>query len=67
MARTVTRQVHTAKRGEVLDAAPHLVSTRGHESITIQGFLDALRTSKGAFYLYFGSEEIVKSRCAVSD
>jgi AcrR family transcriptional regulator len=56
MARTVDQQAHARKRGEILDAALDLVSTRGYEGMAIQDLLDALQISKGAFYHYFDSK-----------
>jgi AcrR family transcriptional regulator len=53
MARTVDKQAHDVKRGEILDAALRLVSTKGYEAMAIQDVLDSLGTSKGAFYHYF--------------
>jgi len=44
---------------EILDAAQALIQTqtKGYEQMTIQGLLDALRVSKGAFYQYFDSKQ----------
>ena len=56
MARTVNEQEHDAKRNAILDAAEHLLLTRGYEQTAIQDVLDALEMSKGAFYHYFESK-----------
>jgi AcrR family transcriptional regulator len=52
---------HTVKppairRTEILDAAQHLIITKGYEQMTIQDLLDRLQLSKGAFYHYFDSK-----------
>jgi len=57
MARTVREENYTGKRNEILDAARRLIYTRGYEQMTIQGILDEVRISKGAFYHYFGSKQ----------
>ena len=56
MARTVNQQLRAVKRGEILDAALDLVSTKGYESMAIQELLDNLGISKGALYHYFPSK-----------
>jgi AcrR family transcriptional regulator len=56
VARTVNQQLQAVKRGEILDAALHLVSTQGYESMAIQELLDTLGISKGALYHYFPSK-----------
>src|ERR1044071_10217614 len=56
MARTVNEQEHDAKHNAILDAAEHLLLTRGYEQTAIQDVLDALEMSKGAFYHYFASK-----------
>jgi len=45
------------RRNDILDAAQHLVYTRGYERMTIQDILDRLHISKGAFYHYFDSKQ----------
>jgi AcrR family transcriptional regulator len=54
MARTV--KAPDVRRTEILDAAQHLISTKGYEQMTIQDLLDYLQISKGAFYHYFDSK-----------
>jgi AcrR family transcriptional regulator len=44
------------RRNEIIDAAQHLVYTKGYEQMTVQDILDALHISKGAFYHYFDSK-----------
>lgn len=56
MARTINEQEHDAKRNAILDAAEHLLLTKGYEQTAVQDVLDALRISKGAFYHYFESK-----------
>ena len=57
MARKVREEDYTGKRNEILDAAQKLIYTRGYEQMTIQGILDEVRISKGAFYHYFDSKQ----------
>lgn len=57
MARTVKEEERTEKRNAILDAAQQLIYTKGYEQMTIQDILDALQTSKGAFYHYFDSKQ----------
>jgi AcrR family transcriptional regulator len=47
------------RRSEILDAAQMLVYTKGYEQMTIQDILDALHMSKGAFYHYFSSKQVL--------
>jgi len=56
MARTVNEHEHNAKRSAILDAAEHLLLTKGYAQTAVQDVLDALRMSKGAFYHYFESK-----------
>jgi AcrR family transcriptional regulator len=46
----------TAKRGEILDVAQRLVTTKGFQQMTIEDILAELKISKGAFYHYFDSK-----------
>ena len=55
MARIVKE--HTVRHNEILDAAQHLIYTKGYEQMTIQDILDDLQISKGAFYHYFDSKQ----------
>jgi AcrR family transcriptional regulator len=57
MARIV--KAHAVRRNEILDVARRLVYTRGYEQMTIQDILDDLRISKGAFYHYFDSKQVL--------
>ncbi|MGO8949110.1 MAG: TetR/AcrR family transcriptional regulator [Ktedonobacterales bacterium] len=54
MARTV--KAPDVRRTEILDAAEHLISTKGYEQMTIQDLLDYLQISKGGFYHHFDSK-----------
>ena len=54
MRRTV--KAPDVRRSEILDAAEHLISTKGYEQMTIQDLLDRLQISKGGFYHYFDSK-----------
>jgi TetR/AcrR family transcriptional regulator, transcriptional repressor for nem operon len=53
VARTVDKQAHDVKRGEILNAALRLISAKGYEAMAVQDLLDSLGISKGAFYHYF--------------
>lgn len=57
MPRTVNLERHTVRRDAFLDAAQRLIQTKGYEAMTIQDVLDALETSRGAFYHYFDSKQ----------
>ena len=57
MARTVNAAAHAVRREAFLDAAEHLIRTRGYEQMSVQDVLDELDASKGAFYHYFDSKE----------
>jgi len=59
MARTVNKEEYTAKRNQILDAAQHLVYTKGYERMTLQDILAELQISSGAFYHYFDSKPAV--------
>ena len=56
MARTVNLEMRTVRREAFLDAAQRLIQTKGYEQMSIQDVLDALETSRGAFYHYFESK-----------
>ncbi|HTP07023.1 MAG TPA: TetR/AcrR family transcriptional regulator, partial [Anaerolineae bacterium] len=57
MARTVKEEEYAVKRKEILDAAQHLIYTKGYEQMPIQDILNELKISKGAFYHYFDSKQ----------
>lgn len=57
MARTLDLEKHTVRRDAFLDVAQRLIQTKGYEAMTIQDVLDALETSRGAFYHYFDSKQ----------
>ena len=59
MARTVNKEDHAAKRGEILQAAQRLISSKGYERMTIQDILHELGMSNGAFFHYFESKPAV--------
>jgi AcrR family transcriptional regulator len=56
VVRTRDPQAHATRREAFLDAAQLLMQTRGYEQMSVQDVLDAMGTSKGAFYHYFGSK-----------
>ena len=57
MARTVNIERHTVRRDAFLDVGQRLIQTKGYEQMSIQDVLDALETSRGAFYHYFDSKQ----------
>ncbi len=57
MARTVNATLHTLRREAFLDVAQSLIQAKGYEEMSIQDVLDALDTSRGAFYHYFDSKQ----------
>jgi len=59
MARTVNKEDHAAKRGEILQAAQRLITSKGYERMTIQDMLRELNMSNGAFFHYFDSKPAV--------
>lgn len=59
MPRVVKEEEYAAKINEILDAAQHLLYTKGYDRMTIQDILDELQISKGAFYHYFDSKAAV--------
>ena len=56
MPRTVDLEKHTVRREAFLEVAQQLITTRGYDQMSIQDVLDALETSRGAFYHYFDSK-----------
>ena len=56
MARTLNPVAHAVRRDAFLDAAQRLIQTKGYEALSIQDVLDAVGSSKGAFYHYFDSK-----------
>ena len=59
MARIVKEEEYAGKRNAILDEARRLVYSKGYEQMTIQDILDSLQISKGAFYHYFDSKQVV--------
>jgi AcrR family transcriptional regulator len=57
MPRTVNVAAHRVRREAFLDVAQRLIQTKGYEQMSIQDLLDALDTSRGAFYHYFDSKQ----------
>jgi AcrR family transcriptional regulator len=56
MPRTLDPAAHSLRRDAFIDAAQRLIQTKGYEQMSIQDVLDALDTSRGAFYHYFDSK-----------
>ncbi len=67
MARIVKEEEYAGKRNAILDVAQRLIYTKGYEQMTIQGMLDDLQISKGAFYHYFDSKQAVLERVWYAD
>ena len=59
MARIVKEEEYTNKRNEILDAAQQFIYIKGYEQMTVQDILDNLQISKGAFYHYFDSKQVL--------
>lgn len=59
MARTVKEEDYTARRKEILDVAQRLMLTKGYELMSIQDVLVEAGISKGAFYHYFDSKQVL--------
>src|SRR4030081_3385714 len=57
MPRTVNVAVHRVRREAFFEVAQRLIQTKGYEQMSIQDVLDALGTSRGAFYHYFDSKQ----------
>jgi AcrR family transcriptional regulator len=57
MARTLDPTAYAVRRDAFLDAAEHLIRTKGYEQTSVQDILDAAGASRGAFYHYFDSKE----------
>src|ERR1700690_261251 len=57
MARALDPVAHAVRRDAFLDAATHLIQSKGYEEMSLQDVFDELGASKGAFYRYFDSKE----------
>ena len=57
MARTLDPTAYAVRRDAFLDAAEHLIRTKGYEQTSVQDILDTAGASRGAFYHYFDSKE----------
>ena len=57
MARTAAATVaRDIQRDAFVDAATHLIQTKGYTQMSVQDVLDELGASRGAFYHYFDSK-----------
>ena len=56
MPRTLNPIAHAVRRDAFLDAAQALIVAKGYEALSIQDVLEAVGSSKGAFYHYFDSK-----------
>lgn len=56
MARTVDPVAHAARSDAYVDAAIRLIQTKGYEQLSVQDVIEAVGTSKGAFFHYFDSK-----------
>ncbi|MFZ2097991.1 MAG: TetR/AcrR family transcriptional regulator [Anaerolineales bacterium] len=59
MARMVNPEEYEMRQNEILDAAQRLVYTKGYGQLSIQDILAELQISKGAFYHYFDSKQVL--------
>src|SRR5487761_510205 len=59
MARTVNATLYTVRREAFLEVAQRLIQTKGFDSMSVQDVLDELDASKGAFYHYFDSKQML--------
>ncbi|MGH7764259.1 MAG: TetR/AcrR family transcriptional regulator [Candidatus Dormibacteraceae bacterium] len=59
MARTLNPAVHTVRRDAFVDTAQRLIQAKGYEQMSVQDVLDELDASRGAFYHYFDSKEVL--------
>ena len=57
MARTLNPALHSVRREAFLDAAQRLIQGKGYEAMSVQDVLEAVDTSRGAFYHYFDSKQ----------
>jgi AcrR family transcriptional regulator len=57
VARTLNLEKHAVRRESFLDVGQRLIQTKGYEQMSVQDVLDALDTSRGAFYHYFDSKQ----------
>jgi AcrR family transcriptional regulator len=57
--RAVNPHRHAARRDEFIDAGQLLIQTRGYEHFSIEDLLTEVGASKGAFYHYFGSKQVL--------
>ena len=57
MPRTLDPALHSTRREAFLDAAQRLIQAQGYEAMSVQDVLDAVDTSRGAFYHYFDSKQ----------
>jgi AcrR family transcriptional regulator len=56
LPRTLDPAAHALRRDAFVDAAQHLIQTKGYEQMSLQDVLDELDASRGAFYHYFDSK-----------
>lgn len=59
MPRIQIAEDYTLRQNEILDTAQVLIFSKGYESMTIQDILNTLHISKGAFYHYFPSKQVL--------
>jgi AcrR family transcriptional regulator len=59
VARLINKEEYEARRNKILDAAMRLVYTKGYEQMSIQDILHEVQISKGAFYHYFDSKQML--------
>jgi AcrR family transcriptional regulator len=59
MARILKQEEYDAKRNEILNAAQKFVYTKGYEQMAIQDIMTELGISKGTFFHYFTSKQVM--------
>lgn len=59
MARTLDPEAHSLRRDAYVDAAQRLIQSKGYEQLSLQDVTVEVGASKGAFYHYFDSREML--------
>lgn len=59
MPRTLDPTAHALRRDAFIDVAQRLIQTKGYEQLSVEEILVELGASKGAFYHYFDSKEVL--------
>lgn len=59
MPRTLNPEAHALRRDAFIDVAQRLIQVKGYEQLSVEEILAELGASKGAFYHYFDSKEVL--------